>query len=194
MAKKKFRDKAGDAMLEADAAKALVDIGASLLKRGAEAGIVNINEKIEDNKTLIEIPELYSKDFILTLEEATRWLEEDGLKVRSVVAKPDINYKDCKDTQVVDSNPKLKQKVKPGTRVILQYVTTEVIEDSKKLFNESEKLKADKADKKAAQAAKNKETLNEAVANVKQSVENVISKISKKESTESKTIDHDEEE
>ena len=51
--------------------------------------------------------------------------------------------------EVIGTNFKLKQKVKPGTRIILKYVTAEVVEASRKLFEESEKLKAEKEQEKA---------------------------------------------
>jgi 2',3'-cyclic-nucleotide 2'-phosphodiesterase (5'-nucleotidase family) len=139
--------------------KDIVQLGTSLAQQGVDA-----------RGSLVEVPEMYVSDYRLKLEDATRWLEEDGLKVEAVIVQPAIEFKDCSDLEVVASNYKLKQKVKPGTRIILSYVNSEVIEASRKLFEESERQKAEdeqmKADKKAEQAMKNKQNIDKTVTAV----------------------------
>ena len=100
----------------------------------------------------VEVPKVISDDFRLTLEQAESWLIQDGLTPRPVLVNPDIAYKDCSDREVVATNYKLGKKVKTGTPIILQYVTAEVIDASKKLYEESEKEKINKAQKKDDEA------------------------------------------
>ena len=183
----------------------LVKLGVSLAEKGVDAGGKLVAKKTEERESLIEIAEVHSTEYRVKLEDAKRWLEEDGLKAEAVIVKPDIIYKDCIDLEIVATNFKLNQKVKPGTRIILKYVTIEVIEASQQLFEESEKLRIaseekklaqdeEKAKKKAEQNIKNKQKLDETVSSVKDGLTDVVanaqkgiggvfSKIGKKEST-----------
>ena len=148
----------------------LAKLGEELARKGIEA-----------HADKVEVPEIYGSDYRLTLDEAKRWIIEDGLNPEPVVAKPDIAYKDCQDMEVVATNFQLKQKVKPGTRIILRYVTAEIIEASKKLYDDLEKERADveqkKVDdleelarKKAEQREKNKEKINTVAVGFQQGV------------------------
>ena len=107
------------------------------------------------------MPELYAEDYHVKLDEAKRWLEEDGFRAEAVVVKPNIIYKDCENYEVVGTNYSLKDKVAPGTRIILRYVTTEVIEASRRLFEEAEQAQAEaeqtKLEEQAAKTAKRAE-------------------------------------
>lgn len=170
---------AGKALVKAGGVMALVELGTSLAQQGIDAGIKAHNRKSEEKETLVKIPEMYSSDFRLKLEDATRWLEEVGLKAVAVVVQPNIAYKDCSDLEVVATNYKLKQKVRPGTHVILKYVTSEVIEASQKLFDESERQKAEKAKQKSERNAINKQKLDETVANVQHGFNDVLTNTQK---------------
>jgi len=156
---------------------------APLAKPYVDAAIKAYNRINEEKKTLIEVPEIYSSDYRLKLEDAKRWLEEDGFKVATVIAQPAIRFKDCSDLEIVYTNYKPKQKAKPGTRIILKYVTSEVIEASCRLFDESEKQKAEakqkKAEKKAEQAIKKKQILDNAVANVQHGIGDAVTSAQK---------------
>ena len=171
--------------------KDLIQLGASLTQQGINVGTKVYVKKAEENKALVEIPEIYSSDFRLKLKDAMDWLKEDGLNAAPVIVQPNIKFKDCSDLEIVGTNYKLGKKVKPGTRIILKYVTTDVIEDSRKLFDESERQKAEAKQKKAEQSAKNKQKLeqtvanaqqglNDAVTNTKENIEGVLSNFTKK--------------
>lgn len=156
----------------------LIKLGVSLTEKGIEAESKRIAKKVEEKESLVQIAEVHSSDYHVKLADAKRWLEEDGLKVEAVVVKPDIAFKDCVDMEIVATNFKLNQKVKPGTRVILKYVTTEVIDASQKIFDEVEKQRMDaeeekvakkleQAQKRAEQNEKSKLKLSETVSAVK---------------------------
>ena len=181
------------ALIDALGVKDLVELGTSLMQQG-----------VDERKSLVEVPEVYAADYRLKLDDAKRWLEEDGLKVEAVVVQPDIAFKDCSDLEVVATNYTSKQKVKPGTRIVLKYVTSEVIDASRKLFEESEKKKveeqAEKAKKKAEQNAKIKQNLGNAAAkiqhgadkaatNTKKGVTKIFSSVTKKESPKDSAAD-----
>ena len=72
--------------------------------KAIDAATKMYSEKAEEKKTLIEITELTSPDYHLTLDVAKRLLEDDGLKVESIVVKPDVKYKDYIDMEVVATN------------------------------------------------------------------------------------------
>lgn len=189
-------------LVELVGVKDLVALGASLTQKGVDAGVKAHAEKVEEKKALIEVPAILSPEYRLILDDAKRWLEEDGLKAEAVVIKPDIAFKDCVAYEVVGTNFKLKQKVKPGTRIILKYVTDEVIEESQRLFKISEKEKADEEQKKSEERAKKaekrienseinkvkrdavvaniKQGTNNAVDNAKKGVGDIVSKVKKK--------------
>ncbi|MCL2547252.1 MAG: hypothetical protein FWE06_08720 [Oscillospiraceae bacterium] len=151
-------------------------IGAAGINDIVKLGLDLTAKKVEERSTRIEVAEVYSSDYRLKLQDAKRWLEEDGLRVEPVVPQPDIAYKDCSEYEVVATNFKLKQKVAPGTRVILRYVTAEVIEASQKLFDEMENQKAGKSTEMTEErTGRIKQNLNEKVESVKK----VFTKISR---------------
>jgi len=170
--------------------KDLMQLGISMTQRGVDAGAKAIAKKSEERSAMIEVAEIYSSDYRLKLDDAKRWLEEDGLRAEAVVVKPDIIYKDCSEFEVVATNYELGKKVKPGTRIILRYVTAEVIANSQELFNKSEnekegleqeKIKNEtiKTEKKAEQAMKNKQKLDETLSTVQQGFEGAVSSAQK---------------
>lgn len=185
----KVAGKGALALSEALGVKDLVQLGSYLATKGVDAGV----KTIEDRKSLVSISDIHSEDYQLKLDDAKRWLEEDGLRVETVVVHPNPIFKDCSDMEVVGTNYKQKQRLKPGTRVILKCVTDDVIEASKKLFEEAERKKAadeqKKAEKKAEQAQqreeqiiKAKEKFGDAAAAVQKSAETIKSKIVKDKS------------
>lgn len=173
--------------------KELVQLGTSLTQQGVEAGAKAIAKKSEERGSLVEVAEVYSDSYHVDVEDAKRWLEEDGLRAETVLALPDIAYKDCRESEVVASNFKLGEKVKPGTRIILIYVTAEVIGASRLLFEEFEKLKEEKAAKSKQSRDKAKESVqkgfNSVVATTQKGIGGLLSKIPKKEKSGPGDID-----
>jgi len=164
------------------AAVAVAD--APVVKDGIDVVKAHHAKKAEEKQALIKVPEIYASDFRLSLEEATHWLEEDGLKVRAALAKPNVAYREYAAMAVVRATPKPRQKVKPGTRVFLRYVNAEVIEASRTLFDEAERqkvdakqkkadIRAEKAQKTAEQRAKSKQKLYNTVETIQQGLNDV---------------------
>jgi hypothetical protein len=158
-----------------DIANALVVVSTALaiFEPVINAAAKTVKEKVKERKDLVDIPELYSRGLPIKLERAIILLEECKLKVEPVAIRDaNIKYKDCFDLQIVGSKPKHKQKVKPGTLVFLKYVTSEVIEESQKLFDKSEKYKAEvrleKANKRLEQKEKNKKMVDDVITNIQQ--------------------------
>ena len=177
-------------LVDALGVKDIVQLGTSLTQKGVDAKTNAYIEKLEERKILVEVPELYSSNYRLKIDDAKRWLEEDGLKAEVVVVHPNIEYKNCFDLEVVATNYKLGEKVKPGTRIILKYVTSEVIKASQKLFDEYERQKAateqkkienqeEKTEKKVEQNARNKQRLDETMANVQKKFNSVANNTKK---------------
>ena len=177
--------KAVTGLIDSVGVKDLVQLGVSMTNKGVEAGTKAYAKKSEERSALVEVPEMYSNDYRLKLDDAKRWLEEDGLRAESVIVQPNVAYKDCSDMEVVATNFKLKKKVKPGTRIILRYVTLDVIEASKELFIEAEKKKAEeehqkleaqteKDERKSEKAKKNRESLDKTVGNIQDGLTSAV--------------------
>lgn len=132
-----------------------------------------LKERAEERKDWVTIPELCSKTIPMKLDCTIDALEKLDLKVGySAIDLKNANskYKDCFDLQIVWSDHKRKQKVKPGTLVLLKYVTSEIIEESQRLFDESEKQKAEakcaKANKINVQQQKAKKIVNSSLETI----------------------------
>lgn len=100
----------------------------------------------KDQENYILVPDLYKKDFLLTLQQATELLSNYGLKAlpsKLQVGDANPKYRKCFDQQVIGSTPKQGQKVLPGSTVILKYITQDVIDASQLIFDEAEKRKAE---------------------------------------------------
>lgn len=145
-------------------------------------------EDLGPSEELIFMPELCSKKFPLKLDEAKELLESRGLKalpieVRLRDACP--KYKDCFELQVVGSDRKPNSKLKPGDTVIVQYVTQEVINESRRIFEEAEQqkaaLKQERAVKRAEQVERAKAVAGDTAAKARASVEKMIRRDKKKE-------------
>lgn len=150
-----------------------------------------LNERIEERKKLITVPELYSKEYPLTIEQAVEILNGCGLnatliKIQKVNAQ--IKYRTYFDTQVVKTDPGARQKVEPGTYIKIKYVTQEVIDESQHLYEESEKQKAERACEKLENQAKRKEKTKQAtldfIDTAKRGIEKVPTVFHKKNNIE----------
>ncbi len=98
----------------------------------------------EERKRLVNVPELYSKEYPLSVEQAVELLDNCGLKstlVKTSIDDADVKYRKCFASQVIGTKPKGKQKVEPGTMVLIKYITQEVIDESQKIFDELEAKK-----------------------------------------------------
>ena len=118
-------------------------------------------EEVGPSEELISMPELCSKKFPLKMEEAKELLESRGLKALAIevrIRDACVRYKDCFEFQVVGTDRKPNSKVKVGDTVIIQYVTQEVINESRLIFEKVEREKADakqaKIERRAAQMEK----------------------------------------
>lgn len=145
-------------------------------------------EELGPSGELIFMPELCSKKFPLKLDEAKELLESRGLKALSIEVRlrdACVKYKDCFELQVVGSDRKPNSKLKPGDTVIVQYVTQEVINESRRIFEEAEQqkaaLKQERAVKRAEQMERAKTVAGDTAAKARASVEKMIRRDKKKE-------------
>lgn len=145
-------------------------------------------EELGPSEELIFMPELCSKKFPLKLDEAKELLESRGLKELSIEVRlrdACVKYKDCFELQVVGSDRKPNSKLKPGDTVIVQYVTQEVINESRRIFEEAEQqkaaLKQERAVKRAEQMERAKAVAGDTAAKARAGVEKMIRRDKKKE-------------
>lgn len=145
-------------------------------------------EELGPSEELIFMPELCSKKFPLKLDEAKELLESRGLKALSIevpLRDACVKYKDCFELQVVGSDRKPNSKLKPGDTVIVQYVTQEVINESRRIFEEAEQqkaaLKQERAVKRAEQMERAKAVAGDTAAKARAGVEKMIRRDKKKE-------------
>lgn len=151
-----------------------------LVKPAIEAARDYVDKTIEERKKLIVVPKLYSSEYRTTSEQAVEILNSLGLKVvlsPTLVADADVMYRNYIDHQVIKSEPKAKQKVEPGTTVRVLYITQEVIDESQRLFTESEKQKAELVYKKSIKRSERKEKTKQVVSDVADTVKRGIEKI-----------------
>lgn len=185
MAEKKTPNTSGNTAAGIAAVAAILP----LVKPVVEAGREYIDKAVEERKKLVSVPELYSKEYPITIEQAVDMLDGCGLKATLVkTAAPDIRYRDYFDSQVISSNPKAKQKVERGTSVMVKYVTQEVIEQSQRLFDISEKHKAEvsleKEKRRSEQKEKAKQKMSGVLDTVKQETSKILDVIPKKKGKE----------
>ena len=170
------------------------DIGgianAVALVASATVGVISAANKVKDAlQDRAMIPALYEKDCLLTVEEAKALLESNGFKMLPLelkVTEADIRYKDCFEFQVVSSKPRQNRKVNPGSTVIVRYVTQSVIDESKKLFEESERRKDElriaKIETRKKQREERLAALTEVTKNTKERIKSIIQHHKEKES------------
>lgn len=172
-------------------------------KLGVAAAVVNIAEPIVVDildripKTPpanapgehVLMPELCSKKFPLNLSEATALLEGRGLKVLPIevrIKDAGSKYKDCFEFQVVNSDCKTNTKLKPGDTVIVQYVTQEVIDESRKAFAEAELQKAEAKRERALKRSEQMDRAKSVVADVTEKAKTGIDKTIHRETRKKK--------
>lgn len=151
-----------------------------LVKPAIDAVRDYADKSIEERKKLIAVPELYSKEYPLTVEQAVAILESCGLKstlVKAAISDANIKYRTCFDTQVIKSHPKAKQKVEKGTSVLVKYVTQEVIDESQRLYELSEKQKAEAQEAKLIKQTERKEKTKQVVTDAVDTAKRGIQKI-----------------
>lgn len=131
-------------------------------------------EELSPSEELIFMPELCSKKFPLK-----------ALPIEVRLRDACVKYKDCFELQVVGSDRKPNSKLKPGDTVIVQYVTQEVIDESRRIFEEAEKqkaaLKQERAVKRAEQMERAKAVAGDTAAKARAGVEKMIRRDKKKE-------------
>lgn len=123
---------------------ALVTSVAPLVKPAIDAVRTYADKVIDDRKSLVSVPELYSKEYPLTVEQAVELLENCGLKatlVKMAITDAAAQYSGCFPSQVIKTRPRSKQKVERGSSVLVKYITQEVIDESKRMHEISEKHK-----------------------------------------------------
>jgi hypothetical protein len=117
-----------------------------------------------DQSDQVIMPDILDKQFCLTLPKATELLENFELKVLPVevsISEAHTKYakfKDYSHMQVIGCSKKAKTKLKVGDTIIVQYITQEVIDESRLIFEKTEREKADaklaKIERRAAQMEK----------------------------------------
>lgn len=162
-----------------------------LVKPAIDMAREQIDKVAENRKRLVAVPELYSKGFPLTTEQAMKLLGELGFKfelVKLSLKEVNVKYRDCFDSQVIETHPKAKQKVEPGSSVLIKYITQEVIDESQRLFDEVEKRKVqlslEKATKRSERKEKTKQVMADVIGTAKRGVENIPSILHKKKYSE----------
>lgn len=125
---------------------------------------LNPNPVLPDQSNQVIMPDVLDKQFCLTLPKATELLENFELKVLPVEVSiceartKYVKFKDYSHMQVIACSKKAKTKLKAGDTIIVQYITQEVIDESRLIFEKIERKKADakqaKIERRAAQMEK----------------------------------------
>lgn len=151
-----------------------------LVKPAIDAVRDYADKTIEERKKLVVVPKLYSSEYRTTSQQAVEILTSLGLKVvlsPTLIADANEKYKNCIDNQVIKSEPKAKQKVEPGTTVRVLYITQEVIDESQRMFCESEKRKAELLHEKTIRRYERKEKTKRVVSDVTDTIKRGVGKI-----------------
>lgn len=151
-----------------------------LVKPAIDAVRDYADKTIEERKKLVSVPELYSKEYPLSVEQAVEILESCGLKatlVKMSTADANIQYRNCFDSQVIKSLPKSKTKVERGTAVLIKYITQEVIDESQQMFDISKKRKEEQHFEKSIKRTERKEKTKQVVSGIIGTVQENTKKI-----------------
>lgn len=151
-----------------------------LVKPAIDAVRDYADKTIEERKKLVSVPELYSKEYPLSVEQAVEILESCGLKatlVKMSTADVNIQYRNCFDSQVIKSLPKSKTKVERGTAVLIKYITQEVIDESQQMFDISKKRKEEQHFEKSIKRTERKEKTKQVVSGIIGTVQENAKKI-----------------
>ena len=138
---------------------------------------------IDERGKLVSVPELYSNQFPLTVEQAVERLKNCGLSatlIKASVHDARPRYRNCFNSQVISSRPKAKQKVVPGSSVSVKYITQEIIEESQRIFEENERAKSKQKFKKAAKQKARKEKVKHVTSEVLEAAKKTIKTSSNK--------------
>jgi hypothetical protein len=108
-------------------------------------GAGNVKDWLEDDSHVL-VPNLLDKQFPMSRKTAQEIIENAGLlfvpeAVPLCNAKP--KYRKCFDEQVVYSNPKSGSKILRGDQVRVIYVTSDVIRESQRLYDEAKQKSAE---------------------------------------------------
>lgn len=151
-----------------------------LVKPAIDAVRDYADKTIEERKKLVAVPELYSKEYPLTKEQAVEILDSCGLKatlVKAAISDANVQYRNCFDMQVIKSHPKAKQKVERGSSVLVKYITQEVIDESQKMYELAEKQKAEmqiaKVTKQEERKEKTKQMMTDVMSNARKGIEKI---------------------
>lgn len=142
----------------------------------------------EERKRLVSVPDLYSKEYPLSVEQAVELLNNCGLKstlVKTSIDDSDVKYRKCFDSQVISTKPKRNQKVEPGTMILVKYITQEVIDESQKIFAEREARKNESALQKKNKHLEREQKTKQIVQTARSKVQKVFQK-SKEDDNEQK--------
>jgi len=102
-------------------------------------GISDVAAKNHEKRlSWIRVPNVLGAKLI----DAQNSIEAVGLKVITVEADAKMVYRKCKPDTVVTMSKKAEVKVDPTTTIKLHYVTQIVIDESKSMYENHEKLKA----------------------------------------------------
>jgi len=168
-----------------------------LVKPAIDAVRDYADKTIEERKKLVAVPELYSKEYPLSVEQAVEILESCGLKatlVKMSTADANIQYRHCFDSQVIKSHPKSKTKVERGTAVLVKYIPQEVIDESRRMFDISEKHKEEQHLEKSIKRTERKENAKRVVNGIISTVQESAKKIPSAFHKSTEKEDHNEQE
>lgn len=113
-----------------------------------------------------------------TVDEVKECLEQVDVKAVYIpmkVSEADPRYRDCIESQVVDINP--SNKIARGDTLQVYYVTNEVIDKSRQLFEENEQQQMMAALKKQEKQFERKDKTKRAVSEIITSVKEGVMKI-----------------
>ena len=168
----------------------------------AVAGIISavtpiVNDAMEKRKDkvsgneLVSIPALYDKSFPLKMEQASELLTNYGLKAMPsmlTLREARVKYKDCFDGQVISSKPRSNQKVRPGTTVLIRYITQEVIDEAEK---QKVAAKQERAVKRSEQMGRAKDAVVDVAGRAKSGVEKIVCRKNTKSKKIGKETSHE---
>lgn len=147
----------------------------------ASAAITFVANMIDErNRDKIDISACDTKKHLKTTEEVKEYLEKVEVKAVYIpikVSEADPKYRDCFEFQVVDITP--SGKIIRGDVPQVYYVTHEVIDKSRQLFEEAEQqrmtTKLEKQKKRYEQKEKAKQVASGMIGSMQESVKKIPS-------------------
>lgn len=103
-----------------------------------------VKRKLYELASYVAVPDLCDSFYRHDLEKAEEKLASFGLKMMPFpmsieMASPEL--RNCFDNQVLSTKPKAGTLVKTGRIIDVSYITQEVIDESKRMFEDAEKRK-----------------------------------------------------